>query len=512
MNAPSGLLNPIQWFVDVINGTGRGKPVSGNDAISTAPMWYAVGKIAGHVGMLPLNVHRRTAAGSEKDLLHPGAKLMRVRPNAYQIPMVFRELIQTHALLWGNGRAYIVRDSQGRPIELIPLLPDRTYTVAHEGEKWHVTRPIEEDRLIEMSEDWKAENLVVMHDEEVLHIPGLGFDGFNGKSLLQVARESINIGVQGDRRASTQMQKGFAAQLMLEAPEGVFRNEQEAQKFLTHFRASHEADKDAEKIGMLREGMKAHIMNMSNKDAEFLESRKFQREEVALWLGIETMPGTGNDSYNSLEQRNLAYLSTCLQKWLTKWEQECDAKLLSDRQRDRGTHYFRFNVATLLRTDLQTTINSMGNAISNRIMNPNEAREKLDMNAYPGGDAFENPAITPGAPGSTDESSDDRTQVADQSPANRAAVVAHLEHMLGVEENRVNEMLTRGDSLEKITVWYTGWQSRLSDNIEKLGGSSEIAARHCQQNLAFINKNPNRPFSLLGTAELLAKEIEDETV
>jgi HK97 family phage portal protein len=503
MNAISGLTNPIQWLVDAINGTGNSKPVSANDAISTAPMWYGVGKIAGDVGMLPLNVHRQTESGSEKDKAHYGSKLMRSRPNAYQIPAVFKEQIQTHALLWGNGRAYVVRDDMGNPIELIPLMPDRTDTVLHEGMKYHITRPRCNDRLLVFDRNAIPEDIVVMEDREVLHIPGLGFDGFNGKSLLRVARESLNVGIQGDRRAANQMQSGFSGQVMLEAPQGVFRNEMDAKEFLEHFRESHSADKDGKPIGLLREGMKAQVMNMSNRDAEFLQSRKFQREEVALWLGIETMPGIGNDSYNSLEQRNLAYLMG-LQRWLTKWEQECDAKLLSESERENSTHYFKFNVAALKRTDLETTINSFGNAISSRIMNPNEAREKLDMNSYEGGDLFENPYTTSGAAsptGTEEDTADDETQ-----NLNTSAIVAHLEHLLGVEEKRVNEMLSKGEN-EKVFKWYTKWETKLANNIEKLGGDRNLATEHCRASLTYVEKH--NQLNLLGSAELLAKEIEE---
>ncbi len=482
------LSNPVQWLINTLTGgNSPSAAVSANDAIGTAPVWYAVSKIAGHVGMLPLNVHRRTDAGSEKDKLHAGHQLMRVRPNQYQIPIVFRELLQTHALLWGDGRAFIRRE-RGVPVELIPLMPDRTSTVAYEGEKWHVTRP-RKDELLTMFEGAKAEELVPLPDEDVLHVPGLGFDGFCGKSLMQVARDSLNIGIQGDKRASNQMENGFTAELLLEDGANRLRKQEDAEEFLEHFRKSHEADQNAQAIGLLREGMKAHVLNMSNRDAQFLESRKMHREEVALWLGIETMPGTGNDSYNSLEQRNLAYLSGCLQKWLTKWEQECDAKLLTESERRNDTHYFRFNVASLLRTDLQTTINSLGNAIAHRIYNPNEVREKLDENAYEGGDTFENPAITPGSPGST------------ESAQNR------LEHMLGIEQKRVNEFLSKGKPFDKIEHWYQTWSGTLGDVIEKeLGGSRSIAQDHCRDSLNYLR--PGRDsIDHSGTAELLVQRI-----
>lgn len=500
----SGLLSPAQWLIDAFNGvTSKSKPVTADEALSTAPLWYGVNKISGHVGMLPMSVHRRTDAGSEKDLMHAGSRLMRIRPNAYQIPIVFRELIQVHALLWGNGRAYIRRDAQGRPVELIPLMPDRTHTFPYDGEKVHVTRPRQDERILNFQEA-NAHECIGFMDNEVLHIPGLGFDGFRGKRLMDVARESLTVSVEGDRRSANQMQNGFSAQLMLEAPTGLFRNENDATEFLKTFRESHEADKDAQTVGLLREGMKANVLNMSNRDAEFLQSRQFQREEIALWLGIETMPGTGNDSFNSLEQRGLAYLSDCLQKWLTKWEQECDAKLLTPQEQLSGSHYFRFNTGALLRTDLSTTITSFGNAISSRIMNPNEAREKLDMNAYEGGEVFENPYTTSGGTG-TNQSAE-----RDYEASNKAkrAITAHLEHLLKIEEDRVNSKLDRNEDRSAVVEWYAKWEKTLGDAIENIGGDRALAAEHCQTNLKFIENA--KQLNLKGSAELLAERILEQ--
>lgn len=506
MGALSTLAKPAQWLMDFFNGTVNGKgskAITANDIISTSSAWYAVNKIAGHVGQLPVNVKKRTEAGSENDRTHSGSRLMRIEPNRFQLPIIFRETVQSHALLWGNGRSYIRRNPiNGDPLELIPLMPDRTDTFMYRGEKWHITQPKNDDRLC-LFEDLNEHNTVVMHDDDVHHIPGFGFDGVKGKSLMSIAKESFTVGIEADKRSAKQMAKGFNGQLMLEDSLGRLRNREDAKKFLESFEKHHDADQEGKQVGLLLEGMKANVLSMSNKDAEFLASRQNQREETALWFCIESILGDNSSSYNGLEQKNLAYLSGCLARWLIKWEQESNRKLLTESQRMNETHYFKFNTAALLRTDMQTTVNTIGNAIASRLMNPNEGRALLDMNSYEGGDAFENPNITPG------ETKTEEPAPADNTPT-ASAKIQRLEHMLGVEQKRVQSFIDSGKSIEHITAWYESWAITLGDVIEsELGGSRAIADEHCKQNVEYLSKG-RKVFDLTGTAELLINQIEGE--
>lgn len=491
----STLTNPAKWFVDWVAGVSnvggrRSPPITADTIAGTASGWYSINKICGHVGQMPLEVYRETKDGKEKAKNHPAYRLMRQRPNALMTPMIFKETVQTHALLWGNGRCAIVRNNAGQPTEVLPMHPDNTSTALYEGEKWHITRPASQDRV----RMYDKSEFVVLPDRDVLHVPGLGFDGLVGKSVIDLARESFTVSSEADRRSAKQMREGFRGRLMLEAPKGMFRTEADAQLFLKEFKKNHKGE-DGDDTGLLREGIKTSILNMSNKDAQFIATRQYQREDAALWFLVESMLGVGNDSYNSLEQKNLNYLTNCLMRWLKKWEEECNEKLLSDNE--KKDHYFKFNTASLLRADFQTTVNTLGNGISSRIFSPNEARAKLDMNSYDGGDAFENPAITPGQTGTT-ETEDGGTN----------AKLTRLEHMMGVEQKRVQSFLDSGATMEKIEKWYGDWQPKLSTVIvEELGGKSCVAMDHCRANIKYLSAGRST-FDLTGTAELLLSKIE----
>jgi HK97 family phage portal protein len=463
----------VNWLREQMSGESS-ESITPNNALTYAPVWYAVNRIAGHIAMMPLNVHQERPNGEiTKPTSHLGYRLLRNRPNAYQTPFIFKQQMQVHALLWGNGRAFVHRD--GLNTELIPLMPDRTATALIDGKKWHATI-IERNERLSIWEDMgqNMEKTVVLSDSEVLHVPGLGFDGVEGKSLISLAARSFSIGIGGEKHIGSQQKKGYAGGLMLEAPLGAFRNEGDAKEFLKAFREQHEGSDNAGKVALLREGIKANVMAMSNSDAQFIEQRKFQRQDVALWFLLEQILGDDSSvSYNSLEQKNLAYLQNCLGRWMQVWEQECEAKLLSSAEVARG-YYFKFNDGSLLRSDKSATATVISQLITSRVINPNEARKMLDLNPYDGGDEYENPAISPGsgADKPDDEESDSATNNIRQK---------WLGDLLAVEQNRILDATKSKAFIKRAEEFYSRWEAKLADAIEACGGMRDLATKHCDE-------------------------------
>ena len=492
--------NPMSWLLDYFNSPGVS--VNARSTLMVPAFWYGINKISGNIGSLPLNVMRSLdPEGAEKAKTHPVWRLLRKRPNAYQTPFVFKQTETARAIMWGNARSYIYR---GRNPEIIPLRPDATVTGMVDGAKWHCTMPDKDDRVV-LFDDMLDEMLrnpqktVMIPDEDCLHIQGFG-DGVNGLSLFQVARNTIQIGLSADDRTAKAMKKGFVGKVFLETPADSpeFRDQKKAAEFLKDFTDRHGADGAAESVGMLRGGIKANVLQMSNRDAEFAELQKSNLVGAAHFLLLESILGyDASVSYNSEEQAQLAYLKNCLANWLIRWEEECSFKLLSQTE-FYGDYFCKFNTGSLLRTDTQTTMATLSQGIASKILNPNEARAKLDMNPYPGGDAYENPAITPG----NSEEPEEIEETGDQPNA----MLAHLQHFMSIEEKQVNKRLARGETIEQLDAWYDGWSVTLGDAIEKLGGDRMIAQNHCVQNLQYLGRNPGN-FNLTGSAELLSKEI-----
>jgi len=463
--------------------------LSSKKALSYAPIWHGVSKIAGHIGQLPCNVYRRLdGGGAEPERMHVVQRLLK-RPNPYQSSIVFREQIATHSILDGNGRAAIIRNGN-TPVELIPLDPERTATVMIEGIKVHGTRPNEHDRLRRFKQPINDEldGLIMLDDSEVVHIVGLTLDGVTGLSLKQIAQRNLNASINAEKRLASQMENGFSGTLMLESPPGVFRQQKDADEFLDAFEKRHGSPEKAGKAGLLREGIKANILSMSNKEAEMIENRRFQRQDAALYLGLESILGDDNSvSYNSLEQKVIAYLQNCLNRWLVRFEQEIEYKLFPKRQFEAETHFIRFNTAALLKSDYKTSIEALGMAITHLIMSPNEARAKLDMNPYPGGDEFVNPAIQVKEQANDQEDPpEDTTKAPKTDRTARAAIDSRLGHLLKAEANRVisaaEQAVEKGKNFVAWTDdFYAKWVGKLADTLEELGLDREEAAIHCHE-------------------------------
>lgn len=397
--ATSGTKNPKKWLIDWVRGhqSDSGIDVNADSTLRYAPVWYAVNKIAGHISQMPLVTYRRLDERTkERAIRHPAYRLLKHTPNRMMSPSVFKELLQYHALIWGNGRALIDRNTRGNPVELIPLLPDRTETVIVDDQKWHITRP---------DDSWEPRRI---RDADVLHIAGLGFDGVCGYPLWDLAKNSTGLGLATEKHGNRFFRNDATPGVILEVPEGKLRDEDEARKFLNQFRSMHEGSDHAFKAALLREGIKANKLAMTGEESQWIDQRKFQRQEVALWFLLESILGDDeSSSYNSQEQKNLAYLVNCLNRWLVKWQEECEGKLLSRFERESETHFVRFSTGALLRSDTQTTYETLALGVRGMLLTPNEARERLDLNPIAGGDQLLNPAITQLMPAEDDDPTDE---------------------------------------------------------------------------------------------------------
>jgi HK97 family phage portal protein len=486
----STLGNPAKWFIELLNGGDDGPRVMPETMLKVPSMWYAVNRICSHVGQLPVDLKRSLTRGSETVTSDYRWKLLRTRPNNYQTPSVFKEQLTAHMLMCGDGRAYIAKRGS-RIAEIIPIDPKKAVTGMVKGEKLHLVKVDPDSRLALYVEPDKQDK-VVLFDDEVIHLPNLSIDGVSGEKLFEHAAQTIKASVSADKRTAKSMAKGFTGKMMLEAPKGAFRNEKDAQDFLKNFKEQHSANENGEDIGLLREEIKANVLNMTNHDAQFIEQRAFARQEAALWFLLESIIGDDSSvSYNSLEQKTLSYLQNTLNRWLRRSEEEFDYKLLSEKEQD--SYYFKFNTGALLRSDLTTTMAALNVAVQSRIMSPNEAREKLDMNPYEGGDTYANPAITPGT-------ADQATTTA------RAAVVSRLQGLLAVEEQRVTDALSKQNPMKKIEAFYSRWKNTLGKAIEEMGGDKQIAIDHCIESVEALmtGADCHKP---VNTAEQLADLI-----
>jgi hypothetical protein len=334
---------------------------------------------------------------------------------------------------------------------------------------------------------------LIFHDSDVLHLTGFSWDGVEGLGLLDIANATFATGYEETRFKLNQLRQGFRGKLFLEAPPAAFRKAEDAKEFIDDFNKIEAGSENSAKAGLLREGIKANAVSMNNNDAQFAALQKLTRQEVGMLFGLEGMPGDGDSvSYNSLEQKQLAYLQ-CLDHWLVKFEEQCDIKLRTPRERRSGEVYFKFNAAALYRTDLRTTMESFSKAIASRIMNPNECRAKLDLNPYDGGDEFINPAIsTPTGEQSVDEVEDspedeqDDEQEDSQDSRNDRAVEQMLRDLIKTEGNNAINASKKAQFVAWIGKNYPRWQNKLADKIEAIGLDRDLARIHCEKSTEIL--------------------------
>lgn len=496
--------NPLAWFkywLGGANDSDSGIAINRKSALEYAPVWYAVSKIAGNVAQLPLVLHARDGdRGRRRATEHPAYRLLKTRPNPLMTAAVFKETLTAHALLEGNGRAAIIRNLRGDPVELILLLPDRVKTVLVDGEKWHLVSVTHEDG----SRDTRK-----LRDRDVLHIPGLGYDGVTGYSLISYARNSLGLGLASEKTSNHHFKNDAMPGAVIQAGPGLLTVEEEAERFLAKFRKWHEGIDATSRIALLRDGMTITPMAVNGRDAQWIEQRRFQRQEVALWFLLEQILGDDSSvSYNSLAEKNLAYLINCLNRWLVKWEEECGEKLLREREKAADSHYWKFITGALLRSDTITTMQAGQIAVQSRILCPNEVREWFELNPYEGGDEYANPVITPGAAGAAGSGAENGPPAAGEDQA-RAALVARFAPLVAVEANRIRAAAAKsGNFLAWLDRFYSEprFLGTLRRAVVGVGGEAWYALDH-----ADASKRELLELTSRCTAAELAGKVEQLT-
>lgn len=481
--------DPVQeWLRDALapNRGDAGVPVTAETVRGLPPAWYSICKIAGHIGSLPLNLYERDEEGdSNAATTHPAYWLIKHRPSPFTTASVFRETIQHHAILHGNGRAAIVRNGRGDPAELTILQPDKWVIVLSQPDdpnvpqrKYHVRRDNPQ---------------VYISDADVLHVMGLSDDGISGIGVIDAAKQSLGLAIAQQRQAVLSTKNGAKVKFLLSAPVGTFSKADEALEFIQKFNDFHSDSENTDRVGLLRNGITPHTVSQTNSDAQALESRKFSRQDVGLLMQVEQMLGDDSSvSYNSLEQKNQAYLTNCLMRWLVRWQEECAVKLLTPSQFNSERYYFRFVTAALLRGTTKERYEVYQIARQIETMSANDVRELEDQNARkdPRGDEYVNPAINTVGKSTTVAAAPEPVTQPEPQPAARAAtdtrlsalVRAHVGNLVAVERSRIEQAAGKEDNFCQ---WHDGfyatWCGKMANAIAECGASAsqQIAETWC---------------------------------
>ena len=481
-----------------------GVVVTEETAITYTAVWACVKVIAESIASVPLILYRRLDEGDRRERASDEALygLLHDFPNDEMTSMVWRETMLAHLLLWGNHYSYIERSGGGEIIRLTPIppqyvTPERTNAPTSNGRR----------EVIYRVTPGETESPTILRSSEVLHIPGLSFNGLKGLSVIAANREAIGLGMAADQFGGAFFGNSArpSGMLVSEAP----LKKEARDRIKEQWNEAHQGTRNAQKTAVLDAALKWQPISINPNDAQFLETRKYQVEDVARVFRVPLVLVQSMEKTTSwgsgVEQLMIGFVTHTLRPWMVRIEQEIHRKCLNEEQ--RRSLYVEHLDAGLLRGDLKSRYDAYAVGRQWGWLSPNDVRRKENEDPIPGeqGDSYDMPANIAGtkpAGNDMDDPTDDDS---------RAALRSVFERLLGDEiERETNAVLAAltsrrtGEFLEwldeyyaqkpeflrsalagtlpenRLLAWsevYVAESRRLIDNAVRLAATTKIASR-----------------------------------
>ena len=351
--------------------TSSGKVVNEKSAMQTTAVYACVRILSETIASLPLHTYQKTDKGKEKAVDHPLYHLLHDEPNPEMTSFVFRETLMGHLLLWGNAYAQVIRDGRGKVMALYPLMPDKMTVHRSEGGELYYSY-------------FKEGTESVLKHWEVLHIPGLGFDGLLGHSPIAMAKNAIGMAIATEEYGANFFNNGANPGGVLEHP-GILKDPERVRK---SWNSVYAGSGNAHKVAVLEEGMSFKPIGIPPEQAQFLQTRKFQLNEIARIFRVppHMIGDLEKSSFSNIEQQSLEFVKYTLTPWLSRWEMAMKKSLLSPSE--KKDYFIKHNVEGLLRGDYKTRMEGYSIGIQNGFLSPNDVRELEDLNTIEHGDVY----------------------------------------------------------------------------------------------------------------------------
>ena len=361
-----------RWYFPIGHKTGAGVRVSEQTALQYTTIAACCQLIAGDIAKLPLLVCKREDKTVERLPNHRLYDLLKTAPNPELTSFNWRESSLLHLLLWGNTYHQIIRNQTNQIVGFWPIYPQGVEPFRKkDGMLWY---------------KWKndAGEDVERPKKDILHIPGFGFNGLVGISVIGLIRESVGLGLAQEEFASTYFGNGThpAGALEMDGVLGDAKTE-----FVKSFREQYSGLGTAHSVVVLEHGLKYKPLTLSLKDSQFIEGQQFTQTQIC---GFYRDPPHkiaihgANSNYNNLEQENQHYVDSCLSHWVRRWESCLNLQLLTAEERKSGT-YIMMEMKGLLRGDTEARGNFYQMLLNNGVP-INRILALEDMNPVKGGD------------------------------------------------------------------------------------------------------------------------------
>ncbi len=373
---------PGNAYTFYMGGSTAGKTVTERSAMQMTAVYSCVRILAEAIAGLPLHLYRENAeGGKEKAIDHPLYRILHDEPNPEMSSFVFRETLMTHLLLWGNAYAQVIRNGKGEVIALYPLMPNKMSVDRDENGHLYYEYHRSNDEAL------KDASTVYLAPRDVLHIPGLGFDGLVGYSPIAMAKNAIGLAIATEEYGAKFFANGAAPSGVLEHPGTI----KDPSKVREAWQSQFGGSSNSGKVAVLEEGMKYTPISISPEQAQFLETRKFQINEIARIFRVppHMVGDLEKSSFSNIEQQSLEFVKYTLDPWVIRWEQSIMRILLTPEE--KKSLYVKFNVEGLLRGDYQSRMTGYATARQNGWMSANDIRALENLDRIPaelGGDLY----------------------------------------------------------------------------------------------------------------------------
>jgi len=368
------------WYGPIGGPSSSGMRVTEASALAVSAMFACVRVIAETCASLPLICYERTGKRTkERATDHPLYRLLHDRPNRWQTSFEFREMKFAHLVLRGNFFARIILAGPGEVGELVPLHPDRMRIeqLSTGRLRFHYSPPMAEPQTYSQ--------------DDIHYVRGLSLDGVTGISTLTYARNALGLAAAQETSGAAQFKNGLVPPFFLTTPNKMSGDAKK--QFRENWRGMHAGAENAGNPPVFDQGMEAKALGLTNKDSQWLESRKFEAEEIARFNRMQPhkIGLLDRATFSNIEQMAIEFVVDTIRPWLVRDEQAMDRDLVDDPDR----FFVEYLVDGLLRGDTPSRYRAYDTAIKGHFMTPNEARERENWNPLDGGDEFpEQPGVT----------------------------------------------------------------------------------------------------------------------
>ena len=362
----------------VFGRANSGEQVDEKSAMQIATVYACVRLLADSVAQLPLHLFRVVGEdGQEKANDHPLYNILYRQPNPEMTDFSFKEVLMTHLLLWGNAYVQIIRDGKNNVLGLYPLLPENVEIDRDaKGNLYYIYHAYTDEVPGDNNKD------ITFRRDEILHIPGLGFNGLVGFSPIAMMKNSLGTNIAVEKYGSSFFKNGAQPSGVLEHP-GVLKD---PQKIRDNWSSVYGGAGNAHKVAVLEENMHYKPISLPPEDSQFLSTREFGVEEICRIFRVppHMVQDLKRATYSNIEHQSIDFVVHTLDPWLIRIE-----KAIIKEEKD--VYFPKFNVDGLLRGDIESRMRAYGTGISNGFFSPNDARRKENMPLIPaeeGGDYY----------------------------------------------------------------------------------------------------------------------------